>query len=414
MSFFLIKNVSIVDGTGRVPTKNQSLLVDHKTISWFGPTEAHPAIDPAHVIDGSGHTLLPGLINCHVHLSADGNPDLQAQVRNDTIPLATLRGAKSALRGLYAGVTSVRDCGAANDVAIELGKAITQGAIVGPRVKAAGRVITMTGGHGYFIGVEADGHDAVTKATRAEIKRGAHFIKVMATGGVLTEGVSPLQTAYMPEELLAVAREAHNAGRRVATHAIGSDGIKNALRAGIDSIEHGIYLDDEALDLAVASGAYLVPTLSAVNQIANNGTGGAMPSWVVAKAEMVMQKQRESFKAAVDSGMRIAAGTDAGTPFNRHEDFWMEMKLLVEYGLTPLQAITASTKSAAENMDSVNTVGTIEIGKIADLILVEGDPTQDISVMEKVKLVVKDGEIYRDEISDPLLHSSALPQIALF
>jgi imidazolonepropionase-like amidohydrolase len=236
----------------------------------------------------------------------------------------------------------------------------------------------------------------------------------MATGGVLTEGVSPLQTAYMPEELLAVAREAHNAGRRVATHAIGSDGIKNALRAGIDSIEHGIYLDDEALDLAVASGAYLVPTLSAVNQIVKNGGGGEMPSWVVAKAEMVMEKQRESFKAAVDSGMRIAAGTDAGTPFNRHEDFWMEMKLLVEYGLTPLQAITASTKSAAENMDSAHTVGTIEIGKIADLILVKGDPTQDISVMEKVKLVVKDGEIYRDEISDPLLKSTALPHIALY
>lgn len=357
---------------------------------------------------------MPGLINCHVHLSADGNPDLQAQVRNDTVPLATLRGAKSALRGLFAGVTSVRDCGAADDVAIELGKAISQGAIVGPRVKAAGRVITMTGGHGHFIGVEADGHDAVTKATRAEIKRGAHFIKVMATGGVLTEGVSPLQTAYMPEELLAVAREAHNAGRRVATHAIGSDGIKNALRAGIDSIEHGIYLDDEALDLAVASGAYLVPTLSAVNQIAKNGDGGAMPGWVVAKAEMVMEKQRESFKAAVDSGMRIAAGTDAGTPFNRHEDFWMEMKLLVEYGLTPLQAITASTKSAAENIDSANTLGTIQIGKIADLIIVEGDPTQDISVMEKVKLVVKDGEIYRDEISDPFLKSSVLPRISLY
>jgi len=382
VSSFLIRDLTLVDGTGRDGAPNQAVVVERNRIAWIGPTAQAPAFNDHNVIEAGGRTLIPGLINCHVHLCNDGAPDLMAQVQEDSITRATLRASRDASAALRSGVTAVRDCGATNGIAIEIGKAIEQGVIPGPRVKAAGRVITMTGGHGHFIGREADGRDEVRRAARAEIKEGADFIKVMATGGVLTPGVSPTQTALLPEELEVVAQEAHNSGRRVATHAIGNEGIKNALRAEIDSIEHGFYLDEEALDLAVANGAFLVPTLLAITQILQHGRDEEVPAWVLRKAEQESGKQRDSFKAAVDSGMKIAAGTDAGTPFNHHGDIALELALLVEYGLSPMQAITAATRNAAENMGLLESIGTVQVGKLADLVLVDGDPTRDIESVE--------------------------------
>jgi imidazolonepropionase-like amidohydrolase len=265
-------------------------------------------------------------------------------------------------------------------------------------VQAAGRLITMTGGHGHHIGREADGPDEVRKAARTEIKSGAAVLKVMATGGVLTPGVSPMQTALLPEELAVVAQEAHNAGRRATTHAIGRAGIHNALLAGIDSIEHGFYLDDELLEIAVARGTFLVPTMLAVDGIIRNAARG-IPAWAVEKAEREAQRQRESFVAAVSSGMRIAAGTDAGTPFNAHGDFARELALMVEHGLSPMQTLVAATSAAAENLGLAHDLGTLAVGKLADLILVDGDPVADITATGRVVLVVKDGVVYRDELT---------------
>ncbi|MCZ2839869.1 metal-dependent hydrolase family protein [Modestobacter sp. VKM Ac-2985] len=397
---FLLRNVTVVDGTGSAPVPGQALVVEGRRIAWIGPVADAPSTAPENVVDGGGRTVLPGLINCHVHLTADGAPDLMAQTAGDTVPLATLRAAAGAVETLMSGVTTVRDCGAADDVVVELAKAIDRGLVPGPRVQAAGRVITMTGGHGHFIGREADGPDEVRKATRAEIKAGAAVIKVMATGGVLTAGVSPTQTALLPEELAVVAQEAHNSGRRVTTHAIGRSGIHNALISGIDSIEHGFYLDDELLDIAVAQGTFLVPTILAVDGITRNGTAAGIPGWVVEKAEKEAAKQRESFSAAVASGMRIAAGTDAGTPFNPHGDLARELALMVHYGLTPMQTIIAATRGAAENLGLAHELGTLEVGKLADLIVVDGDPVADITATGRVVLVVKDGVVHRDELPD--------------
>jgi imidazolonepropionase-like amidohydrolase len=397
---FLLRNVTVVDGTGAAPVPGQALVVEGSRIAWIGPVDSAPSTAPENVVDGGGRTVLPGLINCHVHLTADGAPDLFAQVAGDTVPLATLRAAQSAWTTLQSGVTTVRDCGAADDVVVELAKAISRGLVPGPRVQAAGRVITMTGGHGHFIGREADGPDEVRKATRAEIKAGAGVIKVMATGGVLTPGVSPTQTALLPEELAVVAQEAHNSGRRVTTHAIGRAGIHNALISGIDSIEHGFYLDDELLDLAVDQGTFLVPTILAVDGIVRNGLAQGIPGWVVEKAEREAAKQRESFAAAVSSGMRIAAGTDAGTPFNGHGELARELALMVQHGLSPMQALVAATRSAAENLGMEHEIGTLEVGKLADLVLVDGDPVTDITATGRVVLVVKDGVVHRDELPD--------------
>jgi imidazolonepropionase-like amidohydrolase len=395
----VLTNLTIIDGTGAAPVPGQALVIEGQRISWLGPAGQLPEGSAAVAIDAGGATAMPGMINCHVHLTNDGSPDLFGQVNRDTITTAALRGYLNLQQTLEYGITSVRDCGAASNISIDLATAVADGLVPGPRIKAAGRVITMTGGHGHFIGREADGPDAVRQATRAEIKSGAHFIKAMATGGVLTPGVIPTQTALQQDELEQVAREAHNAGRRAACHAIGNGGIKNAIRAGIDSIEHGFYLDDEALELAIDRGTVLVPTLIAVNQIVNNGKSGAIPDWVVEKAESESGHHRESFNAAVRSGMRIAAGTDAGTPFNPHTYMAQELALMVEYGMRPMDVIVAATRTAAQNLDLAPDVGTLEVGRLADVILVDGDPSTDISAVSRVRLTVKDGTVYRNDFA---------------
>jgi len=396
----VFRHVAVIDGTGAAPRPDQWVVVEDGLIAGRGP-EPLPASHPAAAervtpIDGSGHTLLPGLINCHVHLANDGSADTVGQVRDDSVPMSTIRAVRNLGIALASGVTTVRDCGAADNVAIELARAVSGGLIAGPRILAAGRVITMTGGHGHFVGREADGPDDVRRAVRTELKAGADFIKAIATGGVLTPGVEPDHSGLAEDELLAVARTAHSSGRRVAAHAIGGAGIKNALRAGIDSIEHGFHLDDEALELAVGNGAFLVPTLVALESITANAGRPGMPDWVIRKAEAESGAHRAAFAAAVAAGVNIAAGTDAGTPFNPHGDLARELGLMVEYGMTPLQAIVAATANAARNLDLHHQVGTIEDGKQADLILVPGDPAADIGRLGQIALVMKRGEILHD------------------
>ena len=395
----LIRDITLIDGLGGEPRRDWAVAVEGDRIAWIGPAAQAPAFEAGAVIDGRGRSLLPGMINCHVHLCNDGSADLFGQVLNDSVPIATIRSVLNARLTLLSGITTVRDCGAANQIAIEIGKAVDRHLIEGPRVRAAGRVVTMTGGHGHFIGREADGPDEVRKAVRAEIKGGANFIKLMATGGVLTPGVDPTQTAFSVEELAAGVDEAHKAGRPAASHAIGNGGIKNALKAGIDSVEHGFYLDDESINLALKQGSFMVPTLIAVDQIVNNGAAGGIPDWVVRKAESESGHHRESFVMAVRSGMRIAAGTDAGTPFNPHGDLALELAKMVEFGLPPMLALVAATSNAARLLRMDDQIGSIEKGKLADLILVDGDPTREIGVMRRPSLVMKSGSIVRNDVA---------------
>ncbi|HEV7713289.1 MAG TPA: amidohydrolase family protein [Asanoa sp.] len=341
-------------------------------------------------IDGTGGTLLPGLIDCHTHLCATATPDIIAQMGGDSPTRATLHAARNAKAHLDAGVTTVRDCGALGGIAIELAKAIDDGLVEGARVQAAGLVITMTGGHGHFLGREVDGVDEVRKATRQAVKDGAGFVKVMSTGGLLTPGVTAGRTAFAPDELKVLVDEAHNAGLRVATHAIGNEGIKNALRAGVDSVEHGFYLDDEAIDLLLArDDVYLVPTLSGVECALAHGD--ELAPWLRTKSQAVVEDRAASFRRAHAAGVRFAAGTDAGTPFNPHGGLPHEIALMAEVGLSPAEALIAATRHAAANLGLADRIGTIEVGKAADLILVDGDPLADLGALRKVRQVIQAG-----------------------
>ena len=346
----MIENANIYDGTGASHRQNWSLVADRGKIGWLGPATDAPAFERGRRIDGAGKTLLPGLIDAHVHLCADGGPDFSGQLMSDSVQRAVLRAARNAGSLIRAGITTVRDCGSAHDIAIELSRAVDDGLLASPRILAAGRAITMTGGHCYFIGRESDGVDAVRSAVRTEIKAGASFIKVMATGGVLTPGLTAGQVALTAPELRVVVEEAHNAGKRVTAHAIGNEGIKNALRAGVDGIEHAIHLDEEALELAVSAGTFLVPTLRALKVKADPDHRELMPDWVYEKAVKESSFHHASFVAAVKSGMQIGAGTDAGTPFNPHGELVAELESMIELGLSNADALAAATTGAAQNL----------------------------------------------------------------
>lgn len=394
------KNATLIDGRGGQPLEHAALIIKGDTIENVGlETEMMPFFEDAQVIDARGGTILPGLINAHVHLTSDGLADIGAQITGDSLPVAALRASRNARVSLEAGITTVRDCGAKDGVVIGLAQAIEEGIVPGSRIVACGRVVCMTGGHGHFMGREADGPDSVMQAARAEIKEGAQFLKIMATGGVLTKGVHPDQAQLTVAELRAGIEAAHEAGKRTATHAIGNKGIKNALKAGIDSVEHGFYIDDEAIELFLRTGAYHVPTLIAVDQIVSHGTDAGIPEWAVKKAVEESGHHLDSFHKSVEHGVPLAAGTDAGTPFNYHDMLAWEIEKMVKEGLTPMQAIVCATRNSSVVVGLAERVGTLEAGKLADLIIVDGNPLADITLLRAPSMVVKGGEIFVDCLS---------------
>ena len=388
-----ISNVRVFDGSGSPAVTGASILIQDGRIEALGRGLAAP--DGASVIEGAGLTALPGLIDCHVHLTLDGDPD-SALAATEPPALQTIRAVVNARRALEAGITAVRDCGSRDGVMVEVAQAIERGIIPGPRIVACGRLLTITGGHAHFLGREVDGVDDMRRAVREEVKRGAGAIKVVATGGVLTPGISYGRTAFTEAELRAAVDEAHNAGLRIASHAIGNTGIKRALAAGVDTIEHGVQLDEAAIGLFQEGGAWLVATLAAVEHIVRNGRAAGIPEYVVAKAEAVREQHLASFRQARASGVRIAGGTDAGTPFNRHGDLATELELMVEQGLTPADALVAATSNAALALGLADVAGRLAPGRPADLLLVAGEPDRRIEDVRQVRLVVKDGRIVAD------------------
>jgi imidazolonepropionase-like amidohydrolase len=377
----------LLDGTGAPAVADAALLLSGGRVAYAGPAAGLPSdAGRAPVLDFPGTTLLPGLVDVHVHLVASGGPDLAADVPKTEAERA-LAAVVNARRQLEAGVTLVRDLGAPGAEAVLVGRAVEAGTIAGPRVLASGPAVTMTGGHIAYIGRVTDGAEAMRAAVRANLALGAGCIKVVATGGVLTKGIDPREAAYTQPELEALVSEAHRLGLTVAAHAIGEGGVVAALAAGVDSIEHGMFLDDASIELFGSTGARYTPTFSAPHGILS---GPSVPGWIKDRARPAADAQVASFQAAVRAGVRVVAGTDAGTPDNPHGGVAREVAFMVEAGLDTLTAVRAATGEAADLLGMPDR-GELRPGAAADVLVASGDVAADIGGLQRPVAVFQDG-----------------------
>ncbi|MWV63696.1 amidohydrolase family protein [Halorubrum sp. JWXQ-INN 858] len=340
--------------------------------------------------DVSGSVIAPGLIDAHVHLMMDGRPDV-ASAASESDYAASYHAAHNLRAAVNAGVTAVRDLGARGTLAIDAGEAVADGTLTGPRVVACGRNVIMTGGHGNWFGREADGPAEVRKAAREQLKDGADVLKCMATGGVLTEGAVTGAPELTREELAAFTDAAAATGTPTAAHAHGEVGIKNAVRAGISSVEHGTFMDAEAAELMAENGTYWVPTASALAGIVDNGVEAGIPADAVAKAEDAADRFAGAWEHALDADVPIAMGTDAGTPFNRFAEIPQELAYMVDYGLSPAAALEAATVNAADLL-GLDDAGRVAEGYRADLVVLEADPNADVTAWRDPETVFVGGE----------------------
>jgi imidazolonepropionase-like amidohydrolase len=356
------------------------------------------------ILDLSKYTVMPGLIDCHTHLTMTPYDSGPAGL-HVSYPRQALVGARNARVTLEAGFTMVRNVGASGYSDIALRDAIKAGDVAGPRMLVSGPPLSITGGHGdeNFLAPQfgwssdgvADGVDGVTKKVREDIKFGADVIKFMATGGVLSEGDNPALAQYSPEEMKAIVDTAHGLGRKVAAHAHGSTGIKYAVLAGVDSIEHGSYINDEDIELMKQHGTYLVPTVYLEDWLMENVQKLGLTPNMIEKAKLVLPIAQQNLSHAFKSGVKIAFGTDAAVyphGLNAHE-----FGKMVDMGMSPLQTIQAATVNASDLLGWTDRVGTLEPGKFADIIAVQGDPLADVHVLETVQFVMKGGEVVKTQ-----------------
>ncbi|WP_418285541.1 amidohydrolase family protein [Halorubrum sp. DTA46] len=386
---YLLRGGRVVDADG---TRMADVAVTDGEIVAVGEdveTEFDGDAEPTEV-DVSGTVVAPGLIDAHVHAMMDGRPDVATAV-GESDYTASYRTARNLRDAVETGVTTVRDLGARGRLALDAGEAVAEGTLVGPRVRACGRNVIMTGGHGNWFGREADGPAEVRKAAREQLKDGADVLKCMATGGVLTEGAVTGAPELTPDELSAFTDAAAPANTPTAAHAHGAVGIKNAVEAGITSVEHGTFMDREAAEMMADRGTYWVPTASALRGIVDHGTDAGIPEEAVAKAEDAAAHFDDAWDHALDAGVSIAMGTDAGTPFNFFADIPNELEYMVDYGLSPEGALEAATVNAADLL-GLDDVGRVASGYRADLVVLDADPTDDVTAWQEPETVFAGGE----------------------
>jgi len=380
----------VFDGKGNL-LENHGVLVDGERISRIAPIGEFEGYS-SEKIDTSTGTLLPGLIDCHVHLVYCGEADPKTSLLKLGPGQIVMNAFENAQKTIRSGITAIRDLGGRDYLEFAVRDACNSGRQLGPTIMAAGKMICMTGGHGNVFGRIADGPDEVLKAVREQIQAGSDVIKLMATGGVMTPGVNPEDAHYTEEELRVGVDEGHRFHRTCASHAQGAAGILNAVRAGMDSIEHGFFMTQECLEAMLEKGTYLVPTLAAINNIYLNRDNG-IPAFIVEKTIRVRERHHQSIKMFYKAGGKIAMGTDAGTPFNIHGDNCQELKFMVELGISNSDAMQFSTASAADLMGLTDR-GQIEENFYADLLIVSGNPVEDISAVanqENHRSVIKNG-----------------------
>ena len=389
-----IQNVRIIDGLGN-SIENGSVLFDDRILQ----ISSSPLEGADSVIDGTGYTLIPGLIESHAHLAMDASMNPFAVIEKDSEAATGIKAYLDGLKFIESGITTIRNMGTKYDVDIEYRNMVRSGMLKGPRVIASGMLLTMTGGHGHAIGIECDNPDEARKAARLQIKKGADVIKLIATGGVLTPGSEIGAPQMSEEDMRAACQEAKRQGRTSAAHCIGVSGIKNAIRAGVTSVEHGYYVDDEAIELMLENQTYFVPTISAPLSMVRYGKDldDEFVQTSIRKILPLAENHKIVFKKALAAGIKIAAGTDQGTPHNYPGGLVYELEKFIEYGMTNMQAITAATHTAAELVNLSDSIGSIETGKIADLVLLKGNPLEDIWNITKVAKVFQSGRMTVDQ-----------------
>lgn len=411
----VLRAARVIDGSGGAAIQDGVVVVTDDRIVAVGAASSVRIPAGAKQINLGDATLLPGFIDLHVHLMGREieDPGVQNEATRDWPGFSAALGTEHARRTLMGGFTSARQLGAGGFEDVGLRNAIDAGYVPGPRLQVAGHSLGITGGHcdennyrpGLFDGTPetgiADGVDEVRRAVRYQVKSGADVIKTCATAGVLsggTQGVGASQ--YSEEELVTMVTEARTLDRRVAAHAHGTEGIKRAVRAGVTSIEHGSFLDEEGARLMAQRGTYYVPTLMAGEAVERAAAAGALPPFVAEKARAAAAAMRNAVRLARASNVQVALGTDAGV--GRHGQNAHEFTLLVEWGgYTPMQAIVAGTSTAAKVMGWEDRVGMLRAGLLADIVAVPGDPLRDVTALERVNFVMKGGVIFKGEGAQP-------------
>jgi len=386
----VIKGAVIVDSRGQ---RSGDVLIRDGRIVEVG--DIRGATDER-VLAANGRYVTPGLIDCHIHLCYSAGPDPRAMAKKTDAELA-VEAAAHAKATLLAGVTTARDCGGRGFVETHVRDAIRAGRLEGPRLLTSGHPICRKGGHTSYYARQVDGPEAAREGAREQIAATVDWLKVIATGGITTPNVDPRKAELTEEELHAVAGEAAKAGKPVAAHAHGGDGIRNALAAGVRSIEHGTFADDAMIRRMIADGVFLVPTLVATRAMIDAGTAKGVPEYAVTKAAEVDRERGKAFAACVERGVQIAMGTDAGTPFNVHGGNAQEVELMVEAGMTPAQALAASTVTAAKLLGLEKEVGLVAPGFAADLAVLAKNPLDDPGVFRHhLSILVQGGRIVHE------------------
>ena len=385
----VIRNVRLITGTGAPAIARTNVQVENGIIRWVGPYDSAPAMRvPFEDINGQGLTLIPGLIDCHEHFTGDGGPDNGELLASDDADVATLRAVRNCRRALLSGVTSARDVGSKGGINISIAAAAAAGKIPGPRIIAAGEWLAFEEPWGTFAR-HLQNLEELVGAIHEQIGNGTGLIKI---GAANTRGDGTQIAPMSPAALAAAVQAAHSAGLKIAAHSVGYEGTRLAVEAGVDSIEHGTFVDQETAELMAELGTYLVPTMSTSDARLRLARIQGMTGLDVERSEQRQATGEESFKNALRANVKIAAGTDAGGSAVRHGDLAREIELMVAAGMSTDAALESATREASILLGIQDLVGTVEVGKVADLVLLDGDPVLDPGALRNVWGVFKGGQ----------------------
>ncbi|MFZ7131970.1 MAG: amidohydrolase family protein [Eubacteriales bacterium] len=399
-----IKVGLLIDGSSKTPQENMLIIIENNVIKSIKKFREESLPENAEIINLENKTLLPGLIDSHIHLALNGETSFDTLMLKELIPYQAIRATEYVKRDLMNGFTTIRAVGDKGFIDVALRQAIEKGFVTGPRILASGHMLSISGGRDNYppeisyednLWAECDGPDEVAKAARLQLKYDVDWIKLGVTGAVTAGGGLPGAQQFTEEEIRAAVECAEMYGKKVSGHAHGAAGVKAALRAGVHSIEHGLLIDEEALHMMVEKEAYWVPTFVPIHNILKYGVEKGIPQSMIDRTINVSDNHKAMFKKALELGVKIVMGTDSGMPFTYHGENAVEIELMVNNGMSELDAIISSTSRASEMLGLDDKIGKIQEGLIADIIAVEGNPIDNISLLKDVKFVMKDGKVIK-------------------